>query len=501
MAIDIADVTRRVQYTGSGTGPYNFTFNILDDDDIAVYRDDTLLVKTTDYTVTINPDGTGSITTVASQTGFDVTIIGARPYARLTDYSTGGDFFAATINDELDSIIILIQQIREELLRSVKLSSTTSITGNLTIPEPAANNLLGWNSGATALENKVAADLSLATVTAFIATLLDDASAAAARTTLGAAGTVESTAALVTALEKTIPQCGRLTLTTSLPVTTADVTGATTVYFTPYKGNVLSLYDGDTWIPFLFAEMSQLTTDATKSPAAVANNSNYDIFVWNDAGTLRATRGPAWTSDTARGTGAGTTELEALEGRYVNKIAITNGPAAQRGLYVGTVRSDGSAQINDSMAKRHVWNNFNRKVRPMYVLEATDSWTYTTATIRQVNGSAANQLDMVVGLSEDAVSATAVASASNGTAGVEMQTMIGLDSTSAMATGCIKGHNVTQVGTVVYTTPAHLKTFVGIGRHYLAWLEYSAASGTTTWVGDAGAPPRVQSGITGELLA
>jgi hypothetical protein len=189
MAIDIEDVTRRVQYTGSGTGPYNFTFNILDDDDVDVYKDDTLLVKTTDYTVTINADGTGSITTVASQTGFDVTIIGARPYARLTDYSTGGDFFAATINDELDSILILIQQLREEALRSIKLSATTSITDDLTIPEPAANNLIGWNSGATALENKVPADFSgVATVSSFIETLLDDSTAAEARTTLGAAG-------------------------------------------------------------------------------------------------------------------------------------------------------------------------------------------------------------------------------------------------------------------------------------------------------------------------
>jgi hypothetical protein len=188
MPIDITDVSRRVQYTGSGIGPYNFTFQILDDDDVAVYRNDTLLTKVTDYSVTINGDGTGSITTVASMTGFTVTILGARPYARLTDFSTGGDFFAANVNDELDSILILIQQLRETINLSAKLAGTTTFSGNLIVPDPVANLLLGWNSTATGLENKALADLSLTTVSAFMATLLDDSTAGNARATLGAVG-------------------------------------------------------------------------------------------------------------------------------------------------------------------------------------------------------------------------------------------------------------------------------------------------------------------------
>ena len=56
------------------------------------------------------------------------------------------------------------------------------------MPTPSANKLVGWNSAGTALENKTAADIDLATVTAFIETLLDDADAAAARTTLGIDG-------------------------------------------------------------------------------------------------------------------------------------------------------------------------------------------------------------------------------------------------------------------------------------------------------------------------
>lgn len=298
----------------------------------------------------------------------------------------------------------------------------------------------------------------------------------------------------------TIPAQGRLTLTSGTAVTTSDVTAATTIYFAPYQGNKVELYNGTSWVTQTFTELSQATTDSTKSPAAVANDSNYDLFVWNDSGTLRCTRGPAWTSDTARGTGAGTTELEVLEGRYVNKIAITNGPAAQRGLYVGTIRSDGSAQINDSLAKRHVWNNYNRVIRAMKVIETTDSWTYTTATIRQANGSAANQLDIVRGLDEDSVSAEAVGAPGNSGGAVIALTGIGLDSTTAVTAG-VWGVPVTQVAGIQANTWFRYYGLPGIGRHYLAWLEYSAASGTTTWYGDNGTPTLFQSGITGEVLA
>jgi hypothetical protein len=47
--IAINPVTRRVQFTGNtGTGPFAFTFNILTDSDIAVYKGTVLLTLTTD---------------------------------------------------------------------------------------------------------------------------------------------------------------------------------------------------------------------------------------------------------------------------------------------------------------------------------------------------------------------------------------------------------------------------------------------------------------------
>ena len=62
---DINAVTRRVVYSGaSGLGPYAFAFEILEQTDVVAYFNATKLTLTTDYTVTINSNGTGSVNIV-----------------------------------------------------------------------------------------------------------------------------------------------------------------------------------------------------------------------------------------------------------------------------------------------------------------------------------------------------------------------------------------------------------------------------------------------------
>lgn len=133
----ISDVARRIVYTGSaGVGPYAFNFEVLTQTDINVYKNDTLLTLTTDYTVSISPSlGTGSVTLVSAATGTDrITIVGARPVERTTDFTTGGDFFANTLNDELDSQVILIQQIAESAERGIKAPVTDPTSIDMTLP-------------------------------------------------------------------------------------------------------------------------------------------------------------------------------------------------------------------------------------------------------------------------------------------------------------------------------------------------------------------------------
>ena len=142
MSIDISAQTRRVVYTGSaGTGPYAFAFNILVNTDIAVYFNNTELTLTTDYTVAISGDGTGSVTIVVGtnvpttpDADDRITLIGNRTIERTTDFTTGGPLFATTLNDEFDSLTIFTQQNLEQSNRSLRAPNTDPTTINMELP-------------------------------------------------------------------------------------------------------------------------------------------------------------------------------------------------------------------------------------------------------------------------------------------------------------------------------------------------------------------------------
>ena len=125
---NINAITRRVVFTGSaGLGPYAFTFEVLNSADVAVYFNATLLTITTDYTVTINANGTGSVTIVtgssvpSTPTASDqIVIVGARDIERVTDFVTAGDLLASSLNEQLDALTIFDQQVAEENKRAMR---------------------------------------------------------------------------------------------------------------------------------------------------------------------------------------------------------------------------------------------------------------------------------------------------------------------------------------------------------------------------------------------
>jgi hypothetical protein len=272
------------------------------------------------------------------------------------------------------------------------------------------------------------------------------------------------------------PMDFRLSLTSGTPVTTSDVTGAGTLYLAQHIGNKIGLYYGSAWITRGSAEVSLALALSAATP--------YDIFAEWD-GTAVVLSSTAWTNDTTRATA-----ITRQDG-----VPVKTGDVAKR--YIGTIYASGTNTTEDSYAKRFVWNYYNRVDRPMRVLETTDSWSYTTATWRQANANTANQLDFVIGASEDTVSADIFAGITGnpGQGGVG----IGLDATSSLATGQINGRDAIQASSGSSTAHAAWRGYPGLGRHYIAWLERSADGNVATWFGDAGSPANAQSGIIGSL--
>lgn len=272
--------------------------------------------------------------------------------------------------------------------------------------------------------------------------------------------------------------CGRLTTESGVPVSPSDRTAQSTIYWTPYNGDTVPLYTGAAWIRLAFAEISLALSGLT-------SGKNYDVFVYSNAGTLTLELSAAWTNDTTRADA-----IVLQNGLYVKSGAPTR-------LLIGTIRTTNTTTTEDSNAKRFVWNAYNRVTRSMVVIEATDSWNYTTATLRQANANTANQLAYVVGVSDDIVEADVYAMMQNTTAGTLATVGVGVDSTSANSAQ-VHGNNSGGTGGIVMVQFAKYLGVPGLGYHFLAWLELSAATGTATWFGDAG-NAAYQSGITGRL--
>lgn len=296
---------------------------------------------------------------------------------------------------------------------------------------------------------------------------------------------------------------GRLTLTTGVPVTTSDVTAATSVYYTATNGNTVPVYGSCASAPTQFAPVTITGGELTltlNNPNHAANT-NYDVFCFLDGSTVRIGSGPPWTSSTARGTGAGTTQISLASGLWTNTVSMTarNGAstyavAAGAGTYLGTIRTGSTAgTTEDSRSNRFVFNAFNGVKRGLYVVESTNSWSYNTATWRQANGSTSNQVSVIQGLQQNYVSANVVVAYTN-TGGGAIAVGVGINSTSVNSA---KTFGVLPNGSAQMS--AFYEDYPGLGLSVIAWLE-TADGNPTTWYGDNGTT-RMASGLTAQCIA
>jgi hypothetical protein len=207
--VTVDSATSRVSYTGDGaTSAYDFTFKAFDDDDLVVtVRDtaspptETTLTKTTHYTVSgVGDADGGTVTLVASGSAWlesgtanlktDYLLVIRRRPSLLQEqpFRNLGSFYPSIYEDALDYLLMKVQGLRDELDRTIRAPEcdSTGLTTRLIAAASRASKYLGFDSSGQ--PTVLGAPANTTAVSVFGATLIDDANAAAAATTLGIPG-------------------------------------------------------------------------------------------------------------------------------------------------------------------------------------------------------------------------------------------------------------------------------------------------------------------------
>lgn len=170
----------------------------------------TNMTETTDYTVSINGDSGGTVTLVSAwATTYTIFVERVTSATQTLNPQTGGTFSAANIEESLDKITRILAEHSDKLDRCLTVPNTDATTLDMEMDNSVdrASNYLAFDAnGEPTVVSAVAPDT--ATITAWAETLLDDATSAAARTTLGVAiGTdvqaYDADTAAIAALAKT----------------------------------------------------------------------------------------------------------------------------------------------------------------------------------------------------------------------------------------------------------------------------------------------------------
>lgn len=260
---------------------------------------------------------------------------------------------------------------------------------------------------------------------------------------------------------------GRLTPSTSDPVG-EESTGVDDLYYLPHSGDYVALHDGSSsWsyhqIPSVGVSFD-VSTDTDLDAASIAVDSNYDVFLYNNASTLELHL-KKWTDSTTRATALA----------YQDGVLVLSGSTAYR--YLGTIRTEdvsSAPKIVDDYRRRFIWNFYNRVTRRNVGRRASPA-SYTASspgsTAQQtLNGGGYDEFkhEFVIGL-DHYCSGTLQSSVSFGS-GSSYRQYVFLD-------GAQDGGGMTAATTVTTLHVIFSKTVAapGIGYHY--WEAYEMDRG------------------------
>ena len=252
----------------------------------------------------------------------------------------------------------------------------------------------------------------------------------------------------------------RLSASTNTYAPAADVTGASTLYWTPTISGgtgVVVGYDGSTLA-------RKTVTQKSLALSGLTSASNYNVYYDYDGDALAL--GAVWTNDvTPSETIADEQGAEVLSSDHTK-------------LYLGVIRTTATTTTEDSAAKRFIWNRWNQLRRSLFRAQS-GLHTYTsTVTWQAWNNDTANALQFVTGVTgvmvEVNLKENGYTSTQDSTAAI---VRMGLNWTS----GTPSGTAFIQTNSEHYQTHSIPDVFTPVmGYNYITACEIQAASGTGT---------------------
>jgi len=208
---------------------------------------ETTWALTTNYTLT-DPGDTGTLTAVVAPASGETLVISLEPpNTQSSDIPLGGEFPSVTVEDGLDLAAQRDQKIQSLFDRSLRVPRTDTKTGSaleLPIDTSRANKYLAFDADGDPIASAAAA--GTAVVSPFMETVLDDSTAAAARTTLGlgtaATGNTGTSGTTIPMNDGDIIHSGTITMSgKSIREAQASIAAATTTDILGAAGNTILL--------------------------------------------------------------------------------------------------------------------------------------------------------------------------------------------------------------------------------------------------------------------
>ena len=397
----ISSTSIKNSYSGNGsTATFNYTFKIFANSDLQVIirsssGTETVKTITTHYTVAGagNSSG-GSITFTSGNIPTNTETVVIRrilPQTQSIDYIANDPFPAESHEEGLDRAMMTIQQIQEELDRSIKVSRTTSITTpEITDDATArAGKLLGFDSTGNVLDATI--DGSGVAVSA---TNAANSATASANSASAAAASATAAQNAQTAAEAALDTFDDDFLGAKSSDPTLDNDGNTltdgALYFDT-TNNVMKVYDlGNTQ----WKQLTPTSSQQTNIDAAVANASNINA-VGGNISNVNTVAGNNTNINTVAGNNANINTVAGISSNVttvagaVSSINTANSNASNINTVAGAITNvnnvGGSiSNVNSVASNLTAVNNFADTYRiassaPTTSLDVGDLYFDTTA--------------------------------------------------------------------------------------------------------------------------